>query len=198
MQTDFIQKQLQASLTVLKNIITEFEQQSTPSKEYIKKLHSCIQETNTLVSAHLILQEQNSTFTKTDIVEPLKESITNDVLFESTKQEVNLSEPTEDIKIIDELKPNSDNLPLENKVIQKEEIKELPKIAISINDKFRFINELFDSNAEEFNVAIEQLNSLTSLNDYNTFIEGLQSIYLWKETNEVVKHFYTITKKRFV
>ena len=75
--------------------------------------------------------------------------------------------------------------------------KELPKIVININDKFRFINELFAANVIEYNIAIEQINAVNSINELNNYLSGLKSIYGWKEDNEVVKNLYTLAQKRF-
>ena len=75
--------------------------------------------------------------------------------------------------------------------------KELPKIAININDKFRFINELFAANANEYNIAIEQINSVITIHEMNNYLNGLKSIYGWKDDNEVVKNLYTLSQKRF-
>lgn len=75
--------------------------------------------------------------------------------------------------------------------------KEYPKIAISINDKFRFINELFASNAVEYNIAIEQINAVNTLVELNNYLNGLMQIYAWKEDNEVVKNLFALAQKRF-
>lgn len=70
-------------------------------------------------------------------------------------------------------------------------------IALSINDKFRFINELFAQNSSEYNIAIEQLNSLRSWHDADVYLNSLKNLYDWKEQSEIVKHFYAVVKKRF-
>jgi hypothetical protein len=74
-----------------------------------------------------------------------------------------------------------------------------PKIDISIglNDKFRFINELFSQNSSEYNVAIEQLNNLRTWKDADIYLNSLKSLYAWNEESDAVKHFYSINKKKF-
>ena len=75
--------------------------------------------------------------------------------------------------------------------------KDLPKLSISINDKFRFINDLFASNGNEYNIAVEQLNSVGSKEEADTYLKGLKNIYHWDEEHEMVKKLYSITQKRF-
>lgn len=75
--------------------------------------------------------------------------------------------------------------------------KDIPKLTVSINDKFRLINELFASNANEYNIAIEQLNNVGSKDESDTYLKGLKSIYHWDEENEMVKRLIAINQKRF-
>jgi len=70
-------------------------------------------------------------------------------------------------------------------------------LAVGLNDKFRFINELFAQNSSEYNIAIEQFNSLQSWADTELFLNSLKAIYGWKESNESVKYFYSLVRKRF-
>ncbi len=75
--------------------------------------------------------------------------------------------------------------------------KEVPKLTVSINDKFRLINELFASNTNEYNIAIEQLNNVSSKEEAETYLKGLKSIYHWDEDNEMVKRLLSMNQKRF-
>jgi hypothetical protein len=70
-------------------------------------------------------------------------------------------------------------------------------LTVGINDKFRFINELFLQNSSEYNVAIEQINNLFNWTEGEIYLNSLKNIYGWKENNETVKYFYSIVKKRF-
>jgi hypothetical protein len=72
-----------------------------------------------------------------------------------------------------------------------------PKLNININDKFRFINELFSGNANEYQMAIEQLNTTTNIHEANVFLNGLKDIYAWKDDNELVKNLMSLVAKRF-
>jgi len=70
-------------------------------------------------------------------------------------------------------------------------------LSIGLNDKFRFINELFSQNAPEYSIAIEQLSNLTTWQDAEVYLNSLKSLYDWRDNHDVVKYFYTIAKKRF-
>jgi hypothetical protein len=84
--------------------------------------------------------------------------------------------------------------PVQNKVPAA---KLLSPIVVGINDKFRFINELFSQNPAEFNIAIEQLSALQNWSESELYLNSLKSLYTWKEQQDVVKHFYSIVKRRF-
>jgi len=71
-------------------------------------------------------------------------------------------------------------------------------LSVGINDKFRFINELFNQNAGEYNIAIEQLGGLNSWNEAEVYLNSLRRLYEWKENSEVVNYLYALVKKRFI
>jgi hypothetical protein len=122
---------------------------------------------------------------KAAIVEPIKEQV------------VALTPVAEIPKPIEEVKAPEVEKVVEPVVEVKPQVKELPKMIININDKFRFINELFEANATEYNIAIEQINAVSTLIELNNYLNGLKSIYEWKDDSEVVKNIYALAQKRF-
>ena len=200
MQTDILQKQLQTSLQELKTAIDKFEKHPSPSTQYAEQLHTAIHQSNKLVSAYLVLKEHKDVSPdlnlhlklmnvptaeeKAAIVEPIKEQIVIEPVKEIVKPIEVIKEPVIEkvIEPIVEIKPQT---------------KEFPKMAININDKFRFLNELFASNATEYNIAVEQMNSVNSLDEMMSYLKGLTSIYEWKEDSEVVKNLFALAQKRF-
>lgn len=200
MQTDILLKQLYSSLGELKVAIDKFEKHPSPSTQYAEQLHSAIYQSNKLVSAYLVLKEHKdvspdinlhmklmsvpTTEEKAAIVEPIKEQVIVEPVKEIIKSVEVIKEPVIE-KVIE---------PIAEK---KSEAKEFPKMTININDKFRFINDLFASNANEYNIAIEQMNSVNSLDEMMSYLKGLTSIYAWKEDNEVVKNLFALAQKRF-
>jgi hypothetical protein len=210
MQTDILQKQLQTSLQELKTAIDKFEKHPSPSTQYAEQLHNAIHQTNKLVSAFLVLKEHKDVSPdlnlhiklmnvptpteKAAIIEPIKEQVVEPTVV-LVKEDV---KPIEEVKlpVIEKVtEPVAEKTPAQ--VTETPITKELPKITININDKFRFINELFASNATEYNIAIEQINVVSTIHELNNYLNGLKSIYEWKEDNEVVKNLFALAQKRF-
>lgn len=81
--------------------------------------------------------------------------------------------------------------------IKTEPVIPTKQITVGINDKFRFINELFAQNTAEYAIAVEQLNTLANWHDAEVYLNSLKNLYNWKETNEILIHFYAVVKKRF-
>jgi len=73
----------------------------------------------------------------------------------------------------------------------------LRKIELSINNRFRIANELFNQNQAEFNAAFQQLNTINSWEEAQRYIESLKQVYKWKDDNSLVKNFYALVQKRF-
>jgi len=80
---------------------------------------------------------------------------------------------------------------------QKPEPVEHLKALISINDKFIFINELFDGNLKEYNEAIDKLNSYKQKNSALEYLDMLRKKNLWElnsgtfmKLKEIVDRFY--------
>ena len=78
-----------------------------------------------------------------------------------------------------------------------EEKNNIQPFVIGVNDKFRFINELFKQNNSEYNIAIEQLNALKTWQDTEIYLNSLRTLYEWKNNNEVAAYFFSVSKKRF-
>ena len=217
MQTEILQKQLQTSLQELKTAIEKFEKHPSPSTQYAEQLHNAIHQANKLVSAFLVLKEHKdispdlnlhiklmnvpSPSEKAAIIEPIKEQVI-EPSSAVAKEDTSINSVV--VKPIEEAKPNVVEKIAEPvlertqpQVAETPVAKEYPKITISINDKFRFINELFASNAVEYNIAIEQINAVNTLVELNNYLNGLMQIYAWKEDNEVVKNLFALAQKRF-
>ncbi len=74
----------------------------------------------------------------------------------------------------------------------------LKKIEFSINDRFRVINELFFQSQQEFQAALQQLNSIYTLDESLFYLDSLKQIYNWKDDNALVKNLHLLVKKRFL
>ena len=71
------------------------------------------------------------------------------------------------------------------------------KFSINLNDKFRFINELFAQNSAEYTIAMEQFINLKNWNDAEIYLNSLKSLYSWEEDKDIVKYFQSLIRKRF-
>ncbi len=80
--------------------------------------------------------------------------------------------------------------------IQKPAIDDINK-AIGLNDKFLFSNELFAGNMQEYNIAIQQLNSAGSLESAMDYLVNLQQLYDWDTEKETVKHLFDLVDRRY-
>ena len=67
------------------------------------------------------------------------------------------------------------------------------KTSIGINDRFQYIRELFEGNAEIFSKAISELDAKT---DIKEAVEYLQQNFKWKK-NETSLKFVNLVKRRF-
>jgi len=203
MQTDILLKQLNSSLGELKTAIEKFEKHPSPSTEYAEKLHDSIYKANKLVSAYLVLKEHKDVSPDLNLHIKLMNVPTPEertTLVEPVKDEVVI--PLVELKK-EEVKPVEIKEPVIEKIVEpvmeaKQSARVFPNINININDKFRFINELFASNATEYNIAVEQINSVNSIEEMNNYLKGLKSIYDWKDDSEVVKTMYSLANKRFI
>jgi hypothetical protein len=70
-------------------------------------------------------------------------------------------------------------------------------LSIGINDKFRFINELFAQNVSEYHIAVEQLGNLKHWHEAELYLGSLKNLYDWKDNSEPVKLLYSLVKRRF-
>jgi hypothetical protein len=85
----------------------------------------------------------------------------------------------------------------EDQYIEKPKAQPSKPLLIGINDKFRFINELFGQNNSEYNIVMEQINNLNNWQETEIYLHSLKNVYGWQDNSEVVKFFYSLVKNRF-
>ncbi|MFI5163806.1 MAG: hypothetical protein ACHQHP_01005 [Bacteroidia bacterium] len=81
--------------------------------------------------------------------------------------------------------------------LQHKKISDL-KAAIGINEKFQFINELFEGNMKEYNVAIDQINNFSSHPEAESYLANLREVYKWNEENPIAANFLELVERRFL
>lgn len=69
------------------------------------------------------------------------------------------------------------------------------KIAITLNQRFQFSRELFKGNNQDYEVAIDLLNT-SSREDSMQYLKSLESKYQWSNGSTVVRDFCTLVERR--
>ncbi len=70
------------------------------------------------------------------------------------------------------------------------------RTAIGINEKFQFINDLFEGNMNEYTAVINQLNNYGSFYDAEIYLNSIKDIYRWKDDDEMFQKFIAIIKQK--
>jgi len=81
-------------------------------------------------------------------------------------------------------------------VINKTPVDDL-KAAIGINEKFFFINELFDGNMKDYNEAIDKLNGFENKDEALGHFGELKEKYGWNDDNEAVEQLMELIGRRY-
>ncbi len=69
---------------------------------------------------------------------------------------------------------------------------------LSINQKYRFINELFDGNADNFNASVEKLEKCADYKEAFSMIENdFAKSNHWKKESDAVDSFLNLVRRRF-
>jgi hypothetical protein len=69
--------------------------------------------------------------------------------------------------------------------------------AIGINDKFLFINELFNGDLECYNKVIDELNGFSGLSGAQTYLTELQVQYQWVENGPAYQKLNVLLERKF-
>jgi hypothetical protein len=69
--------------------------------------------------------------------------------------------------------------------------------AIGINDKFLFINELFNGDLERYNKVIDELNGFSGFLGAQTYLTELQVQYQWEENGQAYQKLNNLLERKF-
>lgn len=72
------------------------------------------------------------------------------------------------------------------------------KSAISLNEKFQFINELFEGSSDRYSEAINLLNSCGGTEDAGQLFADLKSRYNWDDQHSVYKKLHEFVIRRYL
>ena len=115
-------------------------------------------------------------------------------LFSSDASTINSPVERPPVKVPKQVKKKSEESVAEK--LQHKKITDL-KASIGINEKFQFINELFEGNMKEYTVAIDQINSFSSMTEAESYIDNLTEVYKWNSDNQIVGNFKELVERRF-
>lgn len=182
-----IQSQINDLTPTLELFVDETIQPSVDTCEKLQQQLNSLQENLAVYKYNKINKEISPSFSihaKVSEKELPKETV------EELKKEIKVT--------IHEEKPEILQPKIEPKTEEVNESKIILPMLIGINDKFRFINELFKQNNSEYSIALEQLNALKNWNDTEIYLNSLKTLYQWKENSEVANLFFLLAKKRFI
>jgi hypothetical protein len=80
--------------------------------------------------------------------------------------------------------------------MQKDKIRSL-KVAIGINDKFYFINELFDGNLNDYSKVIDELDTLSSYDEAKKYLEDQLRQRNWDPGSEAVLQIQGFVERKY-
>lgn len=69
--------------------------------------------------------------------------------------------------------------------------------AIGINEKFLFINDLFEGNITQYNNAIDELNGFQSFNGARTYFIELSVLYRWPQESIAKEKLMQLIERKF-
>lgn len=72
------------------------------------------------------------------------------------------------------------------------------RAAIGINDKFLFINQLFKGDLQEYNKAIDKLNSYENITGASVFLEELLEKFKWDKNDENYRKLEDLLIRKFI
>ena len=212
MQNNTIKKQVKDLINTLKQQLDTFEADGHLTPKESEQLLATTENLykNLVIYNHLVKQNDvaadlNVHVKIMEAAEKQQQQVIENKLKEEEKKEIveetKKIEPVIERKIEPVVETKKEEIKIQEPVVQKVEAPQTPintkRIELGINDKYRIQNELFAKNEKEFKIAIEQLNSLSSWDLANDYLNGLKSIYNWKENDPLVKSFYALAQKRF-
>jgi hypothetical protein len=199
-QTDYIdthERIPQLELDAIVSRVEKLYELSVALKYFHAHVDEMLLEKQQMISETL-LEEPGEPVHEEEIIEVLNETEV-DPMIESVEESIEevVESLSRDISSIttesahDKLSNNEDESVVNRLMLQP--IADL-KLAIGINDKFQFINELFGGDADTFNNKIEILN----IADNMTEAQAILLEYSWDENNEVAKSFLTLLERRYL
>lgn len=80
--------------------------------------------------------------------------------------------------------------------LQKSPIQDLRKV-IGLNQKFLFMNDLFEGEKSNYDEALDKLNTFDSFDEANDYISEIKAKYNWENETESVISFVELVERRY-
>lgn len=182
----------------------------------LKQIEQQILEQEEIIEEQAELQEEEIAVLEENIEIEIKAENTiksNDTILTTKTEEIQTQEPVAKVKEVEdeiifaeekvsestpETKPNTaaDESKTVVDHLNKKPISNL-KSAIGINDKFQFINELFDGSMKTFNQAITQLEEASNLKVATNMFNKIASEHNWDEESQAYLQLLDYVNRRF-
>jgi len=152
------------------------------------------QEISPEINIHLKLMEEERAS-----VSENKEEIKNETLdFVENKITEGAEDSSDKSSLKQDKSEHHDEAPVVGKANYYNNTEKSKKLEISLNDKFRMINELFNQNQQEYQIAIEQLNAVGTLQESEVYLNSLAELFQWDKDKAAFKILVRIVTKRFI
>ena len=157
------------------------------------------------VYEEIVVKQETVIEQKPPVYTPPKEEVPVKPVEKSTKKSVDLFSDTptlsdkykNDTQTLNDKLAKSKQEPTIASKINKVPISDL-KTAIGINDKFRFVNELFDGNLSDYSDIIVKLNAFDRLENALIFLDSLTLKHKWDTTSETFVTLKDLIERRYI
>lgn len=127
---------------------------------------------------------------------PIVETSEDDILqFNQQKKNVEKHEPRPQRSLNDLFNEHREDNSISGQY-QRAKVGDLTK-AISINDKFTYIRELFHNKGEDFSAAIKKLNDCKNIGEAFDCLENLKQKYYWDSSSDAYLSFCDLLRRKY-
>jgi len=182
-------RELYEQVIVLKALNEQPQEEEEEEEPVIEPVSIQEQESSSTVDEDSQLNEPEVTLSTDENEASNPDLFSNDSEPESKAEE---SESTVNDLAASQHEPPSVAVQLENKSINDLES------AIGVNEKFLFINELFQGNADEYGQAMIKLNQCSNISEAESIVKDeLHSKYNWEPDNKAPEILLGLLAKRY-
>lgn len=126
------------------------------------------------------------------------DEIGSEPIFDFPELEEKQSKLVEDLHTINENYASSQQPESLGEKLTRSKIKDL-KEAIALNQKFLFINELFDGDKEKYDTVLDKINGCETLLEVKAYLSSEVSAYSkWDKEAQAVQQFNSLIERKFL